>query len=480
MHFYLVLISLVGLLVSLADKGQVENSAIVYIYTMIPDICNNTATDRWNTFPSYIEHVLNQALFTQQHAQPEKEGEIVLKSALPVIFISNYKTCTQIKSRIIDKVEEFVQKMRSKSYHLDALEIVDTSELESSRTTQFFASAENIFMASHGSLWIAAAARFFWLEDLMRVRGLTDLVHLEGDNLLYAPLAPLWPALRKHYPGLAVTPMDANKSGLTASFFWVPSMATLVDFTDYMLELSRANTTYVAYLGWLRRYACCMKGSGIAEDASGKGIKPFKVNEMTALAYYRASRRGAQPLFLLPIVPTYPYHTNRYTCNMSFYAPNAEMTGSSLYVLNDSSVPLQPSAIAGKGVLKGLAKADAYGSLFDPGSWGQYLGGTHKKSGRDKRYADSSHIVGQAISVNNCVATMQCGCVPGLHFRHYKTWNQTSVAKHIIQGFAAPFVRCGKSTDLEQTALHPLIQLHVHSKKVEEFVSFNSPCDCEL
>ena len=32
------------------------------------------------------------------------------------------------------------------------------------------------------------------------------------------------------------------------------------------------------------------------------------------------------------------------------------------------------------------AKADAVGGLFDPGSYGQYLGGTQKKRGNDKKY----------------------------------------------------------------------------------------------
>ena len=46
-----------------------------------------------------------------------------------------------------------------------------------------------------------------------------------------------------------------------------------------------------------------------------------------------------------------------------------------------SDTPVQP-----------LVGADALGGIFDPNSWGQFLGGTHKKRGKDKMFSDKTHI----------------------------------------------------------------------------------------
>ncbi len=35
---------------------------------------------------------------------------------------------------------------------------------------------------------------------------------------------------------------------------------------------------------------------------------------------------------------------------------------------------------------------DTGGGIWDPNSWGQLIGGTHSKRGRDKGFSDASHI----------------------------------------------------------------------------------------
>jgi len=484
-------------------------AAIVFVYTMSPAVCGSTADDRWNHFPLYIQQTLQQALFSQQptyqhqHHIPATSHGDGSGDTMDVVFISNYKECSAIKTHIIDPVQEFYDTLRSahpnpnpntgRNVSSVLFDFVDTSDIQSPRTAHFInSSGTNIFMPTHGDLWVAAAARFFWLEDAMRVRGFTELIHVEADNLLYAPMAPLLPSLRKHYPnGLAVTPMEANKSGFTASFLWVASLPALIEFTNYFTELaSGKHDTWTGYLAWLRRWACCKTGSGIAEDANGRGIKPYKINEMTVLAYYHYVKEPGK-LYLLPVVPPFKYHTNRYTCNMSHYAPNGEMTGASLYVLDpkalDSTVTVPVPASNLREALPtqqptGNAVPDAFGSIFDPGSWGQYLGGTNAHSGRNKKFTDSSHIVGQAVTINNCVAAMRCGNVRGIHYMQplsSETATSPNTADAKLQCFLAPFVQCGdKSDPAGLTRWYPLIQLHVHAKKTEDFVSYGKECNC--
>ena len=499
-HLLLCLLISMGLLFGGGVSTQQDKgiTGIVYVYTMSLDVCNDMKGMGLYHFPSYIAQVLNQAIFTQQNDNNTK-----------VLFISNYKECPAIEAKIIREVKNYYlrniatyrasvgleTKGEGEGSHI---EFIDTSKLLSTRTSNFLSASANIFMDTHGSLWIAAAARFFWLEDLMKSRGYAELIHVEADNLLYSPLGPLLPSLRKHYKqGLAVTPMDANRSGLTASFVWISSLASLTHFNDYFLDLASANhTTWTGYLAWLRRYACCRKGSGIAEDAHGNGIKPFKVNEMTVLAYYANLYFSLSTyLHLFPIVPTYPYYQNRYTANSSHYAPNSELAGSSLYVLDTHASTTTTAAaditggaadvssIAASSAVNWedrVAPADAYGSLLDPGSWGQFLGGTNMQRGTDKKFRDSSHIVGQAVSINHCVAEMRCGNTNGIHFFALKT-NKDRGEKEKYQCFMAPFVRCGtmaENNGSQLTAWHPLVQLHVHAKFMNNYISVTHPCDC--
>ena len=54
-------------------------------------------------------------------------------------------------------------------------------------------------------------------------------------------------------------------------------------------------------------------------DASGNGIKPFAINEMSMLAHYHEIE--PKELMLLPVVPAHDYILNKYVCNMSFFGP---------------------------------------------------------------------------------------------------------------------------------------------------------------
>jgi len=136
--------------------------------------------------------------------------------------------------------------------------------------------------------------------------------------------------------------------------------------------------SYKRFLGWLRRYACCKKG-GTDPDSNGNGIKPFAINKMSMLANYHQ----LQPdIFkFLPVVASYDaYPIRRPFCNISEFAPTCPEEG----------------------------PATGHGT-WDPNSWGQHLGGTSKKKGRDKGFVDSSHIAGQSIMLAKCTVQMVCG-----------------------------------------------------------------------
>lgn len=379
-----------------------EHSAalpIVFVYTVVPAVCQYG-------LPEYIKTALEHNIYTQ------KDCEVVL--------LTNLGECPQIAESV---------------KNITSLTVVDSTTMTSQRSKTFLNSSVHVFQSdNHNELWVTSALRFLLLEDLMVERKYEELMHAEADNMLYGRYSSILPTLRAHYP-MAVTPLNTAKSFFTASVFWVSKRSLLVKFNDFLLDLiANRNQQYDKYLDWLRHYACCRPG-GIRPDASGMGIKPFAVNEMSMLAYYH--EQSPKALALLPGVPPFTYISNRNIPDVNPFTP----TG--------AEIP-SPTGRA----------------IWDQGSWGQFLGGTHRKRGKDKGFTDPTHIGGIAIRVSPCRPSMQCGNITEFD---YVPGSQPTGAQ--ARCYTIPVVHCGD--DRPPT---PLWNLHVHSKHTEEFRSL--PCQC--
>ena len=394
---------------------------VVYAFTVSSIACKYG-------LPEYISFSLKQALITQTDAD--------------VILASNYLTCPKMKTDV--------------ETQLPGVQALDTDYIRSARTAKFHNASSNIFQSEGwGELWVTSALRFFLLEDLMISRGYSEMIHIEADNLLYGSLAKLVPIWRKFYKGLAATPLNTSKTFITASVLWISSLASLVRFNDFMLALAlNTDKMWDNYIAWLRPHACCKYG-GVSVDAKGMGLKPFAVNEMSMLAYYRHIRRNE--FHNLPVVPQWRYYQNRHVINASEYGPGGPEVG-----------------------------ADTLGGIWDPNSWGQFLGGTHSKGGRDKGFSDSNHISGIAMRTTGCRPAFMCGNSSAGHLiegeRPFILNNATylDAGNHtrIKRCYTAPFVRCPADiSSQEYGPWVPLWNLHVHSKRTAQFLS--TPCACE-
>lgn len=376
-----------------------RNLAIVYVFTVVPAVCKYG-------LPAYIKHALEQAVITQPDCD--------------VIMASNYIDCPKI-AEVVDTVKGVIR--------------VDTALIESNRTIEFRLVAQNIFQVDGGSeLWLTSAFRFFSLEDMMVEFGYQEMIHVEADNLLYGRMSSLLSVFRAKYKGLAATPLNANKSFITASVLWISSFASIRKFNDFLLDLgSNRDSRWQRYLEWLWPYGCCKNG-GVASNEKGVGIKPFSINEMSMLAYYH--ELAPEEFKIFPVVPDHNYIKTRYICNISAYGPHGH------------EIP----APTGEGI-------------WDPNSWGQFMGGTSKKRGRDIGFTDNSHIAGQAIRVSACAPAMLCANKT-LSNTFAPTGNSTALC------WTAPFVRC-----IEEAPWMLLWNLHVHSKNTGGFIS--TPCVCQ-
>jgi hypothetical protein len=393
-----------------------NNPAVVYIYTL-PNDCKS--------FPEYLTFSLLQAVLSQP--------------TLDVIFASNFEDCRFT----YDGVKS-----------IPNLKLVDTNVIITEKTNSFSNISFDLFKSGNlnNTLWRTSALRFFQLEDIMKVYNYKEIIHVEADNLLYRDLSTALPTFRQTY-SLAVTPLLANKSMFTASIFWISQINFLKEFTNYLLDIAfNRNNLWKNYLGYLRRYFCCKKG-GPDADSKGNGVKPFSINEMTMLSYYY--QLNSEVMGLLPVVPYYPsYHQRRPFCDPKVFMPGGKDVG------GENSLPFKDLGI------------------WDSGSWGQNIGGTWKKRGRDVGFTDNAHIVGQTFIMADCSVKMLCtnGKDVIKELLPESAEESSPATKNFTVSiyetcFTAPFVRCNQTY-----AWSPLWNLHVHSKNTQKFAS--QPCNC--
>ncbi len=397
------------------DGGRV---AIVYVFI----VSKRNGCDRG--LAQYIKFSLQQAVLSQHNAN--------------VILVSNYKECPKVKNDA-DLIEGVIP--------------VDTASIESERAQLFLNKSESMFQDDGlGNLWVTSALRFFYLEDMMKQMKIQELLHIEADNMLYGNLNDLITIFKKGYKGMAATPLNTNKTFMTASVLWIPSVAILSFFNDYLLALatdtkfeeSHTKGLWLMYLDWLRPYACCKHG-GVQQDANGMGLKPFAINEMSQMGYFH--ELYPQKFQLLPVVPQYPFNINRHIPNITEFGPHGKESG-----------------------------PPTFDGIWDPNSWGQFIGGTHDKNGRNKGFTDGSHIAGVGIRIAKCRPHMVCGNRT-MHALPKNKVSKDQNTGHALECYTAPFVQCGDIEDNNQSPWVPLWNLHVHSKHTENYISV--PCKCQ-
>ena len=324
---------------------------IIFIYLSAPAICNDPWRSR--TF-GYGRFALEQAILTQPNNT--------------VLLVSNFAMCGRFATLVST---------------IKGLRLVDTSHIISQRTQTYMNLSRRIISVDNDTteLFLTSAQRFFILEDVMTSLKYHEAFHLELDNMLYENISKHLSILRGSYTALTATPLSHPNYGLTtASVFWVPRLDLLEKFNKFLLQLAAQGTVWMSYINWSRHHGgCCKRKGGLySQKDGGGGLKPFFISEMSMLTYYRELYHDST-LFSFPILPYCGlYPTNRFVQNSTEYAVSGRKVGPPL---------------------------GDY--IFDPGSYGQFLGGTHRTY-PTPGFTDGSHIVGQAFRLSNGISP-ECG-----------------------------------------------------------------------
>ncbi len=166
------------------------------------------------------------------HIGPQLPGH--LKVALGQARFFNQKS----RIILIVSAEAIIRTPLSRNLNI---EIVPCEALGLSLRHQDFLEFSNLDKKFREGFWLHTTERFFYLETLMVKHKITDVVHLENDNMLYVDLETILPTLQAHYPGIAAT-FDAPDR-CVPGFIYIKNAPALSSFTEFATAVARQNNT---------------------------------------------------------------------------------------------------------------------------------------------------------------------------------------------------------------------------------------------
>lgn len=100
-------------------------------------------------------------------------------------------------------------------------------------------------------LWLYSTERFFYLLELMKKESLTDVIHLESDNMLYVDIGELLPTLQAHYSGMIGATFD-NDGRAIAGLVYISDPEALEPFANFVASESSSSLNDMEFLSKFR------------------------------------------------------------------------------------------------------------------------------------------------------------------------------------------------------------------------------------
>lgn len=99
--------------------------------------------------------------------------------------------------------------------------------------------------------WRYTSERFLYLADLMQQYDLTNVFHLEYDNMLYADLSDLLPLFENNYKGIAAT-FD-NEVRCVPGFMYFKSTESIIDLANCFAKNASSGKNDMEMIGLYKR-----------------------------------------------------------------------------------------------------------------------------------------------------------------------------------------------------------------------------------
>ena len=258
-----------------------------------------------------------------------------------------------------------------------------------------------------GGFWHFTMLRLFVLDAVMQRLSLASCLHIENDVLIYRAPESIRRQLESCYGArCALVPLGPN-SGCTAALMYVGARSTLTAICHEMLRL----------LGEGEDVVCSYLGSDM-------------VNEMVLLGIIRLKHPE-----LVDVLPVTPYLQDGFPTVRRIFKPWARP----FLRLWDAISPKELKQVPVDLLTQHLS---IFHCLFDPAFWGQYVGGTPHGDGSG--FSASHHWIGNDLRAG----------------RYQVLWRTDDIGRRV------PVV----VAERDSAAEWPLFNLHIHSKKISDFV----------
>ena len=115
---------------------------------------------------------------------------------------------------------------------------VPCESLDFSEAHHYFNAHSSHDRKSIQGFWFYTSERFFYLEEFIRGRHLTDVFHLENDVMIYVDLNELLPTFKKHYTNCIGATFE-HDGRCVPGFLYIPNEKPLEPLVQFMAK--RAN-----------------------------------------------------------------------------------------------------------------------------------------------------------------------------------------------------------------------------------------------
>lgn len=119
------------------------------------------------------------------------------------------------------------------------VQCIPCESLACSQSHRQFIASSRLDKRSFGGFWTFTSERFFYLEELVRERQLTDVFHLENDVMLYVDLARFIPLFHEKYAHMIGATFDSDARCIPG-FMYISNQTPLSEFTKEMAALAYA------------------------------------------------------------------------------------------------------------------------------------------------------------------------------------------------------------------------------------------------
>ena len=463
---------------------------VVFVHTTIPGSCG--------PLPDHLKTSLLQA------QRASKNG-----TSAKVVILGNFKQCRWALDELKNGGDADLKRVAT----------AESMSIKSTSTQEWEKLVRNLVPkgVANEDLLLTSFYRYFMLEDYMTYNNITGhVLHLDADTLLYADPASFSAALQAGYPRLGLAP-SIHRRFLSASALYVGSLAALRKMNGFFTSVASnktsgavgggggsgtgsvtangaagtASTALMQYANWLRGFACCKpigQGGllGTPGGSGGDGVRPWAVNDMTLLAYYRTKNHKDVRLF--PLLPgNLASAVGGSAANSSAHAAESVETGANGTMAGSGGGAAGDHLHHSSGqavhlYAEGGAEAGpALGGLVDSsGGWGAHLPSS-SLAGAGAPESSSS-----ASPVVPAPATVASGAESATSSSPRATDRHAVVEQAVLRYGCKVRMRCAKPACLTEPVVScgtgpetPLLTLHLHPKHRDKAKEFSTtPCAC--